>query len=83
MDYDLIKYTLYIFGEGFNLRWMIESIFIMGGLWVVSKLLWMNIYQFKYGGNAGNDYFHYGKKYVITHYKKINWWLEWKKRYEP
>lgn len=32
------------------------------GIWVDMKLLWVLIYQIKYGGDAGENYLRYGKK---------------------
>ena len=39
------------------------------GLWLLSKLFWMIVYQIRYGGNAGEDYFNHGKEYVKRKYK--------------
>lgn len=32
------------------------AFWIIAGLWVISKLAWMVIYQMRYGGNAGELY---------------------------
>jgi hypothetical protein len=47
---------------------IIESIGIISGLWLDSKFLWMIIYQIRYSGNSGEDYWRYGKKYVLSKY---------------
>jgi hypothetical protein len=51
---------------------VIESIGIISGLWLDSKFLWMILYQLKYSYNAGDDYWKYGKKYMIKKYNKSN-----------
>lgn len=43
---------------------------IILGLFMISKLFWMCIYQYYFGGNAGEDYLKYGKNYVKNTYKK-------------
>ena len=43
---------------------IIQAIFIFGGLWVDSKLLWLLIYEIRYYKGAGEDYWYYGKEYV-------------------
>jgi hypothetical protein len=59
----------YVLFVQFNLPWFIQSIAITGGLWVISRMLWMCVYQWKYGGNAGEEYFLHGKEGIKEKYK--------------
>jgi hypothetical protein len=50
---------------------IIESSFIIAGMWLDAKLLWMLIYEIKYYRDAGMDYLDYGKFYVYWKNKII------------
>ena len=43
---------------------IIQAVFIIAGLWVDAKLLWMLIYEIRYYRDAGMDYWNFGKEYV-------------------
>jgi len=43
------------------------SIIIMIGLFVIAKMFWMAVYEYRWEG-AGDDYLRYGKKYVQNKY---------------
>lgn len=45
----------------------IHAFFIIGGLWLVSKMFWMCVYQWRYGGDYGDRYI----KGLITDEEKI------------
>ena len=58
---------------------LFTGFWIIAGMYVISKLFWMLIYEVKYYRDAGMDYISYGKKYVIHKYygtddeEKIKW----------
>ena len=45
-----------------------EALWITLGVFVISKLFWMNVYELRYYNGAGDDYLQYGKKYVKDKY---------------
>lgn len=49
---------------------LFEAVWIVGGLYVDSKLLWMVIYQIRYGGNAGELYLKGEKEKVKNDYNQ-------------
>ena len=63
-----LDYIYYVTVVKFNVIWFIHSIIICGGIWVLTKYFWMDVYQFKYGGDAGMDYLRYGKEYCKIKY---------------
>jgi hypothetical protein len=60
-DLSFLEYLIY---QPFNLWRLLQALFISLGIWVDIKLLWMLIYEVKYGNNMGEIYFLYGKKEV-------------------
>lgn len=51
----------------YNLNKLATSIIIMLGLWAISKLFWMVVYEYRWKG-AGDDYLRYGKEFTKTKY---------------
>jgi hypothetical protein len=45
-----------------TLQNIFEAFFIVAGLWALSKLFWMLIYEYRYGKGAGEEYLRYGKQ---------------------
>lgn len=50
-----------------DLNKLFTSIMIMLGLWVISKLFWMVVYEYRWRG-AGEDYLRYGKEFTNSKY---------------
>jgi hypothetical protein len=61
-NFEPILYNIPTIGD------ILTTITICLGLYAISKFAWMIVYQIKYGGNAGDDYFAYGKEYVKRKY---------------
>lgn len=53
----------------FNFGWFIASILICGAIWIYTIFVWMIIYQLKFGGNAGDDYFSMPRKEFHKKYR--------------
>lgn len=57
----------------FEINWLNLFNSIIAGLffyYVHCRLFWMVIYQWRYNNNAGEEYYLYGKEYVLNKYKK-------------
>ena len=64
------EYMKYVTFEKFNFGWFLHSIAIVGMLWVIARMVWMVVYQYKYGEDYGRLALLYGTKYCKELLKK-------------
>lgn len=61
-----------IYYNDITLQSIIQINVFIAMLYVLSKLLWMCIYEWKYYRNAGEEYMLYGKEFVKSKFIKIS-----------